>query len=269
MTDRAQGVRYVILNPTGNLTGLVLGEPERARRPGITSALMDRCEQVGYLEKASLPGCRARLQMMGGEFCGNASMAVAAWLCRQDGHNGGEEQRVLLEVSGAEGPTECRMRALPGGDWEGTVSMPPVREVHRLTLEGQELMLVALRGITHLIREGKPMEKRMAEGLLRRAAEVCPAEALGLLQWDQERSFMTPLVFVPGSGTMVWESGCGSGSTALGAWQALRRGEGRTQTAIQQPGGCIQVAADVEKGRVTKIAITGRVSLGKEAVLYI
>ncbi len=269
MSDREQDVRYVTLNPTGNLTCLVLGEPEEDRRPAITAALMKRCEQVGYLERSVLPGCRARLQMMGGEFCGNAAMATAAWLCRQEDRTGVKERRLLLEVSGAEGPTECRVRALPEGDWEGTVTMPGVLAVRRSELDGQQLTVVSMEGITHLIREGEPMEKGQAEEFLRRAAGNCPAEALGLLQWDADRGFMTPLVYVRGSCTLVWESGCGSGSTALGAWQALRRGEGCTETAIYQPGGCIRVKAKVQNGRVAEIAITGRVLLGEEEMLSV
>ena len=48
--------RYVRLDPTGNLTCLVLDPVEKAEEPGITARLM------------------------GGEFCGNAAMASACYL---------------------------------------------------------------------------------------------------------------------------------------------------------------------------------------------
>ncbi|MBQ6399514.1 MAG: hypothetical protein IJI21_05265 [Clostridia bacterium] len=83
--------RYVRLDPTGNLTCLVLDPVEKAEEPGITARLM------------------------GGEFCGNAAMASACYLAERDGMRAGE---VLLEVSGAEGPVHCGVRK--GEDaWDG------------------------------------------------------------------------------------------------------------------------------------------------------
>ena len=37
-------IRYVLLNPTGNLTGLVLDPVSPEDRPRITEALMKGCE---------------------------------------------------------------------------------------------------------------------------------------------------------------------------------------------------------------------------------
>ena len=94
-------LRYALLNPSGNRTALVLDPVPAAGRNRITAALMDRCEQVGYLMPPSVPGVLGRLQMMGGEFCGNASMAAAAFLLRNE-LKVSETRDVLLEVSGAE-----------------------------------------------------------------------------------------------------------------------------------------------------------------------
>ena len=47
-------------------------------------------EQVGYLEAPSDERAAARLQMMGGEFCGNATMALGALLCRREALADGE-----------------------------------------------------------------------------------------------------------------------------------------------------------------------------------
>ena len=103
-------IRYVILDPTGNLTALVLDPVSGEERTRITAALMDRCEQVGYLCSPEKPGVRARLQMMGGEFCGNASMAAAVYLAAGDGLQEDRETEIILEVSGADTPVACRAR---------------------------------------------------------------------------------------------------------------------------------------------------------------
>ncbi len=254
---------YVRLDPTGNITCLVLDEVPAEQRTVVTALLMKRCEQVGYLTRPADPAAAARLEMMGGEFCGNASMAAAAWLARQRGAR--EETVVPLEVSGARGLVDCRVRPLPDGAFEGTVAMPPVLEVFPLSLDGRELTAVRLEGIVHLILEDQPMEKRAAEQLLQAAARQLPDAAIGLLQWDSAARFMTPLVWVRGSGTLVWETGCGSGSTAVGAWLALRDGGARQE--IRQPGGTILVTAQAQGGRIAAVRMTGLVRLGEMEIL--
>lgn len=65
-----------ILNPGGNITGLVSEIPSnRSRRKFINDAVMKsfpQVEQVGFLDLRS-----RRLEMAGGEFCGNATRCAA------------------------------------------------------------------------------------------------------------------------------------------------------------------------------------------------
>ena len=146
------------------------------------------------------------------------SMAAAAWLVRDEMTAGGEKT-FLLEVSGAPEPVPCRIRALESG-YEGTAEMPPVREIREVTMAGIPFTLVRTDGIAHLVHEGRPLEKD--EDLLREIAGILPDDAIGLLQWDREISRMEPLVYVRESGSLVRETGCGSGSAAVGAVEALR-----------------------------------------------
>ena len=57
--------RYVILNPSGNLTALVTEWPGPEREPEITAALMRESEQVAYLEPPVLPESLGRIRLMG------------------------------------------------------------------------------------------------------------------------------------------------------------------------------------------------------------
>ena len=260
-------VSYVRLDPTGNVTCLVTGEVPGADRPAVTSRLMDRCEQVGYLVRPGDPSARARLEMMGGEFCGNAAMAAAAWLAQSDGAVGRAE--IPLEVSGAEGVLSCRAEPMGDGLFEGTVVMPPVTGIFSKRVHGFDLVAVRMEGIAHLILENRPLERERAEALLLAAAEDMPDKAVGLLLWDGAARFMRPLVFVRESGTLVWETGCGSGSTAVGAWLARRRGDGVTRCDIRQPGGVIRAEAEARRNRVTAVRITGRVTVGRPEELIL
>ncbi len=263
-----KSIRYVRANPTGNITCLVLSTVTEEERPKVTAALMNRCEQVGYLEVPDDPKKPVRLRMMGGEFCGNASMAAGAYLARKAGMRPGEESEMMLSVSGTEQTVRCGIRALDAA-WEGTVEMPGIPDVTSYCLAGKEMICVRMEGITHLISEQGPFASRDAENLLRMAAEDLGAPAVGLLQWNERTGYMTPLVYVPGSETMVWESGCGSGSMAIGVWHAVRRGEGEMITEVRQPGGVITVLTETAGGRLRKSFISGRVTLDEESRLSI
>ena len=257
--------QYVILNPTGNLTALVLrtDAPEQE----VTARLMQESEQVAYLEPPSEPGALAAIRLMGGEFCGNAAMAAAAWLIRDqlppDSSSSGQKWTVPLQVSGAPGLVCCRIRERRGF-YEGTVEMPPVLGFLRETVRGIPLTGVRMEGIVHWIRESDtPLPKAEAEALIRELAALVPSEAVGFLDRNTVTGVLCPLVWVAGSGTLVWETACGSGSAAISALEALRKGGGPVTTAIPQPGGVIRAEAEAKDGRILRVAISGRVCLGE------
>lgn len=91
-----------ILNPGGNITALVEGIPDsRPLRKTINDEIMrafPKVEQVGFLDRSI-----KRLEMAGGEFCGNATRCAAYLLL------GGKPGRAELNVSGA-GDKELRAR---------------------------------------------------------------------------------------------------------------------------------------------------------------
>ena len=259
--------RYVTLDPTGNLTCLVLDRVSPAEETAVTRELLKQCEQVAYLEPPVHPGAVAGIRLMGGEFCGNAAMAAAAWLLRDELEQD-EAKTLLLEVSGAADPVPCTVRRTPDG-YEGTVEIPGVPEIRTETFCGISFAAVRMEGIIHLICEGRTFETEEAETLLRQAAGQLPDEAAGLLQWDRKKQQMVPLVFVRGSGSMVWEHGCGSGSAAIGVLEALRSGEETATVSVRQPGGTIRVTVSVKNGEVCHASISGLVRLGKETAVEI
>jgi diaminopimelate epimerase len=69
-------INLTILNPGGNITALINGIPAgRWRRRQINDAVMknfQNVEQVGFFDPAAV-----RLEMAGGEFCGNATRCAA------------------------------------------------------------------------------------------------------------------------------------------------------------------------------------------------
>ena len=258
-------VRYVLLSPSGNLTALVTGTWETADEPEITRRLLQVSEQVAYLEKPTKTGVLARVRLMGGEFCGNAAMAAAGWLIR-DRLLEGMEETVPLEVSGTRDILPCRIRGRKEG-FEGTVPMPPILEIWSEARFGIPLMAVRMEGILHLVRESDTsLEKEAAENLLKAIAAQVPDAAVGLLDRNAGTGAIRPLVFVRGSGSLVWETACGSGTAAIGAVEAMRQGK-TAETAVPQPGGIIRASAVFRKGQLPSVSITGAVKILSESDL--
>ena len=246
-------LRYSILDPTGNITALVEGEVPVREQPATAAGIMRRCpevEQVGFLRPASEAGVAAELRMAGGEFCGNASMCAAA-LCLLNGWQ--EEKTPLrLSVSGTNQPVAVRLKREGEKSFRAELRMPPAlgAEKRGFTFEGVSgvLPLVRLEGISHLIVEpASPFfslleNREAAERAVRSFCDKLGAEGLGLLFLDRDGSErrMTPLVYIPGSGTMFWENSCASGSAAAGIWIAARNGA-PADLALREPGGVLHV----------------------------
>ncbi len=256
-------IDYIKLSPTGNITILVRTPVPRKHHVEIATVLLHRVggEQVGYIERPI--GTDARLQMMGGEFCGNATMSLGAVLARDRGRS--EPTNFVVEVSGCTSPVPCTVHP-DGPDWVGTVCMPLPRRVDSVALDTDggplRVPLVEMPGISHLI-----LPLGLGASQLRRRLpewnERLKADALGALTWNEAASTIDPLVYVPSTGTIMREHGCGSGSAAVGSWLS-ERGMTDIRADIRQPGGVITVDARRAGPNLASLAITGRVTVLEE-----
>lgn len=252
-------LNFVKLNPTRNITILVTDPVSRERHAAIAEQLMDgECiggEQVGYVEETAMPGARARLQMMGGEFCGNASMSLAAWIAHQDGLDDGMSAQIPLEVSGADGLVNCGILRR-GNAYEGTVAMPVPSCIREEEFgDGQCFPVVHFPGISHAIVPENVLTPGQAKDCIGSWCDKLGAEAMGILLFSGDESGFIPLVYVRSTGSAVWEHGCGSGTAAIGAYLALKYG-GSVSRSLRQPGGSITVRVG-DNG----ISITGTVKI--------
>ena len=134
-------------NPAGNITLFVLDPVPPGDRAGLAARLMalpgTDTEQVGYVCPPVMGGA-GRLEMAGGEFCGNAARAFGMLTAQR---LGGASQ-VRVEVSGCEGPVTVEV------DWSNRTAraeMPLPRSVRRM--ESHPGILVDLGGIAHLVVE--------------------------------------------------------------------------------------------------------------------
>lgn len=249
----------ITYDPTKNITILVDTPLDRIHYASVSRYLLHRhphSEQVGFLESTSSSDASLRLQMMGGEFCGNATMSATAFLAEQDGLTLNESRTYCLEVSGVETLVTSRIKRLKNG-FQGTVSMPLPESFRTVHLpNGQTAEAVFFPGIVHCIVPHDVLSKTEAEYMISHLCHTLGAEACGLLRYNMEEQSFTPLVYVASTDTAVWESGCGSGSAALGASLATQAGNS-IRIPLRQPGGTIEVSAHWQQGKINGLTISG------------
>ena len=247
-------VNYVIADPTKNITVLVTDEVPAEERRRVTEemfAAVPSCEQVGYVTAPRLQGpAIARLEMMGGEFCGNASLSLAAFIAERDGIT--EPSILTIECSGVNEPFVCRIVKTGEKSYRGSLSMPVPEKIEHCDSHP----VIFLPGIAHMIMPADRFTKKQVQNNIKDYAARCAADAdaFGILLWDEAKQFMTPCVYVKGSDTIIWENGCATGSTCIGWNRCVTKGE--TATHVNQPGGTIDI--DIIGG---KPRLTGNVKL--------
>lgn len=245
-------LRFYKAVPGGNPTILILDPVPAAERAGVARTLMDaghlQAEQVGYLDLGAAP---VRLDMMGGEFCGNACRAAAAVMAREGVglRADGEVLRGELSVSGAGRPVEVRVE--PGGCvcW-AEMPLPPADACFGMTEPAPGMGLVPLPGITHLCLDEAvhpfPADFATAAAGLR-ARLGLDAEAVGCIWYRTAPSCaIKPVVWVRSTASTHYETGCGSGSLALALWLG-RRQNFPMSLDVRQPSGH-DVAVLIEAG---------------------
>ena len=276
MNAYSDPLRYSILDPTGNVTALVESPVPPARQPELAAALMARhpaVEQVGFVRFFDEGPLCAALRMAGGEFCGNASMSAAALcLLRRQPDAGSMPVTLRLQVSGAQAPVAVRLWRETGTAFRAGVRMPPTLGLEERSFSSGALAaplpLVRLEGISHAVIGQDPpffallQDRPAAERAVRSWCEALGAEGLGLMFLEGEAPTLglTPLVYVPGSGTVFWENSCASGSAALGWYLAERAGRA-VSLALTEPGGVLRVESDPA---AEETWLYGRVALTEE-----
>ena len=244
-------------DPAGNITVFVLDPIEKAQRAAIAEQIMAipflKAEQVGY---ACPPedGVDGRMEMMGGEFCGNATRAYGMYIARQKG--GASE--VKLRVSGCDHVVTAQVDLEAG---TARAEMPCPRSVQRITVNGHEGTLVDLAGIAHFVVEGvKPSEEffRAVEPVF---SGITGLDACGVIFLDAETHRMTPLVKVIDTNSLVWEGSCGSGSVACAVAQSEGMQSGGFSCEYTQPAGKVRASVERQNGRIIAAAIGGPVTL--------
>ena len=247
-------VEYYKLDPTGNVTLIVKTPVPREDQCNVAGKLMQldkEAEQVGFLEKPLHKNAALRLQMMGGEFCGNATISAASVFAQE---NDLEQGSVCLEISGIDEPLSVQINKCAPAAYTGSVAMPLPESMEQLAFSGTTLPVLRFDGISHIIAEDS-LSPAEAERNIRAWCQKLGAEALGVMLVHGDA--LDPLVYVAATDTLVWENSCASGSTAAAAYYALQSGVSG-EYSFRQRGGTLSVSAKVEDGKLCSLILQGK-----------
>ena len=245
-----------VLDPAGNVTAIVCSDVPAAERARVAAQILRLpelgIEQVAFLT-APRSGGEIRLEMMGGEFCGNALRCAGFYQALRTGAQG--KSCVFAEISGADG-----VQPVMADTAEGTAStvMPLPLSVQPAGWADVQAARVTFAGITHFVIDCAQPD----ETLVQRAIDAAPeASAVGAIFLDRAHGSIKPVVFVRETASCVAENSCASGSVATAVVLTADFADGITEIGIGQPGGTLEVGVQRTDGAVTGLSIGGAVRL--------
>lgn len=239
---------FHILWPGGNTTALVTEVVPRPKYAMVASRIMQSypdIEQVGFLEEVDSDQVDLHLQMMGGEFCGNAARSAAYLWAQVHG-----KRAVNISVSGID-----TILSVFVTDTTSELCLPPSFFVGITPFT--EGMIVDLSGIRHLIVRKTHLDR--TQELIQQYSNELPA--VGVIATEEMRvGFfdITPFVWVRDTNSLIPETGCGSGSIAVALAQYHRDSLSGPVYRIKQPSGEIYIVTlEIGTNGLTNIRLQG------------
>jgi len=255
-----QNIKYKILNPGGNTTAIVFGnEYSDKEKKKINDKILKenlKIEQVGFISIKE-----KKLEMAGGEFCVNATRC-AIWEYLE-----GKAGKIELNVSG------CKDKII-GGITEQKdvyVNMQINRKISSIIEKDEKFNFVKLDGILLAIVneenskcyiEELKNDEEKTKSKLKKIMQTFDTDekAVGiiLLEKENKRIKINPIIWVKTIDTLYYETACGSGSLATTILKNYI--EGIEKLEIIQPSGySINVNLNRKKEYIENAIISGKV----------
>lgn len=252
---------YFRANPCGNITGFVVAPVYPGYRKAYTDCIIEQIdkdvEQVGFISPA-YEGAPLRMDMMGGEFCANATRAYGLYSAGFYDTDGLVDIEVY--VSGHQGTTDV-IADVKNQKAYVALDAPIGRE--NLTIAGKDCTLIKLHGISHLVVEGEE-DRDFVDKALEVLKKDHKDEAYGVLFFNKDKLEMIPYVYVEGSETLFREGSCGSGTVAVVNYleSDIDKLDEDYKIAIKNPGGELEVFVyEFEDDK--KFCVGGKVELSE------
>lgn len=255
-------LNFIKASPSQNTTAFVVDYVPPAKYAEVAQKLMDydylNVEQVGFLMQPNNEQATIRLEMSGGEFCGNALLSAAAY-CRYRGLS--DQENMLVEISGSKSPHQCYVKQKGAHLFHARSEMPQSvgEQTIQFKVDGELVTgkIIHLQGISHFITDYWPSEEKDYMNILDQLLKNVMNQAIGIIPYRETNKKdyeITPLVYVPETGSKVFERACGSGTLALGIH--LKDLKKQSHFSIDQPGGMIEVEIRDKNYISTDVAFT-------------
>lgn len=239
-------ITFVKLWPGGNTTALVVGKFPHEQYVSIARKILAEnkiIEQVGFLEKPENSKAAIRLQMMGGEFCGNATRATAYYWAMKTGL-----KSFKMEVSGFPELMETKITGeevelkLPGAFFQ--------------KIESGKIKIVDLMGIRFIIQQF-PKDLNEARKLISKFKGTFPAVGILYTSFEDKNITIDPIVWVRETNTCYNETACGSGSIAAGIVNFIKNPKKKTFLVTQPSGEVFIIKIQGSKNKILNIIFSG------------
>lgn len=246
--------RVVVYSPNGNNTALVVDQSsvlDSINREELNSMIISKLselniEQCGFLRQPHDPEvAQIRMEMFGGEFCGNATRSAVQFL------TGGENSTGKIEVSGVSYPLDFAVK-------DGVVKVEMPIDISAELERTEDGHLVYLDGITHHVTfVDNAFDHANFETYASKIFEKYKLKeqaASGVTIYNPDTGFSDYRVFVKVVNTTFTETACGSGTTAIG--MVLYKDQEKRSASVTQPSG-ENIDVSVANG---KMYISGKVA---------
>lgn len=259
--------RTAILYPSGNTTAVVFDQRLDSDRGELNEGIMTawkkqasdqpEIEQCCFVTTPQHNDAIARVEMFGGEFCGNATRSVI-WMLTE-----GKDYSGKIEVSGVEQPLSFNVK-------NGVVSVEmPLPKENELVKEVEEGTLVQLDGISQLVvsdeqlRGSSSPRELLTKLLAGNEYGLADQPAVGVSYYDEATKQSEFCVWVKNVDTIFDETACGSGTSAIGVALANTTNTSQHIEVIQPSGKVITTDSkfDTDSGKIVESTIAGEVEV--------
>lgn len=259
---------FIVSNAAGNITGFVVYPVDPRLRVAYGKKLMEELkdeyniEQVGFIAP-SYEDKPLRMDMMGGEFCGNATRSYGYYCALCDGLEGKKEVEVY--VSGHKGPLYVNVDM---DKKTAEVEMPRAQKIAVVEIDGVDYKVVVFEGIAHVIVEAEE-DEALAKKILKEIQTIYDNEAYGVIFFDRENLSIVPYVYVKEADTLFREGSCGSGTAAIATLLTRNIDDDELKFVLKQPMGEIEVRTARDKDGEFTVYVGGAVDLTeKEQIMF-
>lgn len=257
--------KLVVAYPSGNTTAVVFDDKESVSSKQLNSAILQtwktnfpsqtEIEQCCFITKPNNSRAIGRVEMFGGEFCGNATRSVV-WLLTKGANGSG-----YIESSGVK---ELLSYEVKNSEVEVQIPLPSHSQ---LVIPVKEGNLVELDGICHLVvtdpeaRVSHSPRELLNNLLQKNAYRLRDWPCVGVTYYDGLTSKARFCVWVKEVDTIFDETACGSGTSAIGIVLATEQNSSVSLPVHQPSGENIITRAIFDQNQVTTSFIKGTVTV--------